>query len=486
MMTTFLTALAVPHPVTFVINATWNEGGAMVTRNVTGSGNIIASDSFIGTDTLSYTTFYIGGLTGEITALPSNATVNQTLFTMNDQNPLVIGPSVSPIESSQVWVHVLVQLGATAGTANYRVRFWLVDDDNNQVPDTDEQYDYFFDNDFDVTTRYFRTTHKYSPAAGAGRYAVTIERLDNSNDSNVVTLMAIHAVNFRTGVVYPDDTIARVTIKGPNNSNSNREQKYNMLAQRHTISYDRTTGQVDYTLRPSRSFADAILHEWVVVGKQDISSLDVTALYAIADSLSDEQLGYFDYTFSDEKQSLGERIQTICNVARVDGNNIGDVLTFWRDEKVSFPDAVFARSNMFWDEYKIAWSMSLPGGYDGVTLDYVDPSTNKKAYIYLSIDDTGITEVEDATMNALQISLDGCRNSTQGYDRAWLEARKILYSRVTMTVKVLESTRLCVARLFSARTCTTTPNRQVILKAALAMCFLPQSESTLPPVICGW
>jgi hypothetical protein len=131
----------------------------MVTRNVTGSGNIIASDSFIGTDTLSYTTFYIGGLTGEITALPSNATVNQTLFTMNDQNPLVIGPSVSPIESSQVWVHVLVQLGATAGTANYRVRFWLVDDDNNQVPDTDEQYDYFFDNDFDVTTRYFRTTH---------------------------------------------------------------------------------------------------------------------------------------------------------------------------------------------------------------------------------------------------------------------------------------------------------------------------------------
>jgi hypothetical protein len=254
--------------------------------------------------------------------------------------------------------------------------------------------------------------------------------------------MAIHAVNFRTGVVYPDDTIARVTIKGPNNSNSNREQKYNMLAQRHTISYDRTTGQVDYTLRPSRSFADAILHEWVVVGKQDISSLDVTALYAIADSLSDEQLGYFDYTFSDEKQSLGERIQTICNVARVDGNNIGDVLTFWRDEKVSFPDAVFARSNMFWDEYKIAWSMSLPGGYDGVTLDYVDPSTNKKAYIYLSIDDTGITEVEDATMNALQISLDGCRNSTQGYDRAWLEARKILYSRVTMTVKVLESTQV--------------------------------------------
>ncbi len=42
----------------------------------------------------------------------------------------------------------------------------------------------------------------------------------------------------------------------------------------------------------------------------------------------------------------------------------------------------------------------------------------------------------------MQISLDGCRNSTQATDRAWLEARKILYSRLTMTVKVLESTQV--------------------------------------------
>lgn len=198
----YFAALAVPHPVTFVINATWNDGGTSVTRNVTGAGNIISSESFIGENTLSYTTFYIGELSGEITSLPGNAVINPTLFTLNDQTPLVIGPSVSPIVSRQVWVHVLVQLGATAGTTQYRIKFWKVDDDNNQVPGTSEQYDYFFDNDFQVTTRYFRTTHKFTPAAGAGRYAVTIERLDNSNDANVVTLMAIHAVNVRENVVY--------------------------------------------------------------------------------------------------------------------------------------------------------------------------------------------------------------------------------------------------------------------------------------------
>ncbi|MGR7310579.1 host specificity factor TipJ family phage tail protein [Klebsiella aerogenes] len=435
----YFAALAVPHPVTFVINATWNAGGGPVTRDVTGSGNIVYSESYIGEDTQSYTTFYLGDMTGEITTLPSDATLNLTLFTLNDQTPLVIGPSVSPLESTQIWVHVMVQLGATSGTSRYRIRFWKVDDNNNQIPGTAEQYDYFFDNDFQVTTRYFRTTHKFSPAAGTGRYAVTIERLDNSNDGNVVTLMAIHAVNTRANVIYPDDTIARVTIKGSNNSNSNREQKYNMLAHRHTISYDRTTGQTDYTLRPSRSFADAALHEWVVIGKQDVSSIDVATLYAIADSISVPELGYFDYTFSDEKLSLGERIRTICNAARVDGNNIGDVLTFWRDEKVTYPDAVFARSNMFFDEYKVSWQMSLPGGYDGVTVDYVDPLTNKKSYVYLQIDAGGIREVEDATVNASQISLDGCRNRTQAVDRAWLEAQRLLYSRMSMTVKVLET-----------------------------------------------
>lgn len=438
----YFAALAVPHPISFTINATYNNGGSTVTKNISGSGNIVSSESSIGTDGQSYTTFYIGGMSGEITTIPADATINQTLLTFKDQTPLVIGPSVSPIESAQVWVHVLIQLGATAGTAQYRVKLWQVDDDNNQVPDTAQQFDYTYDNGNDVTTINYRRTHKYTPAAGTGRYAVTIQRLDNSNDANVVTLMAVHAVNIRQNVVYPDDTIARVTIKGSNNSNSNREQKYNMLAQRHTISYERSTGNINYTLRPSRSFADAALHEWIVVGKQEVASIDVAALYAIADSISDEALGYFDYTFSDEKLSLGERIQTICNVARADGNNIGDVLTFWRDEKAENPDAVFSRSNMFWDEYKVAWAMSLPGGYDGLTLDYVDPLTNKKAYIYLSIDENGITEVDDATVNAMQVSLTGSRNVTQARDRAWLEARKILYSRMTMSVKVLESTQV--------------------------------------------
>lgn len=61
-----------------------------------------------------------------------------------------------------------------------------------------------------------------------------------------------------------------------------------MLAHRHSLSYV----PVDCALRPSRSFADAVLHEWVVVGQPPVLGIDVAALYAIVDSLPDPQLGY--------------------------------------------------------------------------------------------------------------------------------------------------------------------------------------------------
>lgn len=440
----YFAELALPHSVSFIINVNYNGSGGPVTKDVTGYGDIASAEQVIDpADSQVYYNFIIGNLTGgEITSLPADTTINLTKFVLNDMQALVIGPSFSPIAAEQLWVHVQSQLGAQSGTCNYIIKFWKVDDNNDAVPGTLESYFYLLDNDYQVSTKNYRKTYKFTPGSGAGRYAVTIERTNNSNDSNVVTLMAIHAVNVRDNVVYPNDTIVSVRLKGSNTSNSNREQKYNLLAIRNVISYNLATGQVDYALRPSRLFADAVLHEWLIVGKQELSRIDVGTLYSIQQSFSDNQLSYFDYTFSDATQSLGERIQTICDVARVNFNYVGDVLTFWRDEPVVTPDAVFARSNMLWDDYGISYAMSLPNGYDGISLDYTDPTTNDKSYIYLSVDSGGVSEVEDATVNAMTVSLLGCRNRTQALDRAYLEARKLLYSRVSMTARVFETTQV--------------------------------------------
>lgn len=432
-----------PFAVTVTVNVTYNTASGSVTKDINVTANLfqseISDDGGL-IDPKEYYEFWFNSLGGtDIATLPADTVVNGTLFTITQYGTIAVGPFFAALAGDQLWIHLYAnEGGGYDGPA--RLTWWQVDEDNDQIPGTEESMEVNVHND-GQNQDYIYRTYKITPAAGPGRYAFKGERTNNSANDSVLYLSGAHAVTVRQNVVYPDDTIVRVTRRQTETQTVATDPKYNCLAHRKTIGWT-PGGGIDYTLRTSRSFADAVLNEWVMIGKQDPGRLDLASLYAIDAGLSDPRMGYFDWTFSDAAQPLGERIQTICDVARVNFDRIGDVLTFWRDDAVDYPDAVYARSNMFWDEYKVAWTMSLPGGYDGVTLDYTDPSTNKKAYIYLAITSAGISQTVDATVNAKQVSLSGCRDAFQANDRAWLEARKILLSRLTMTVKVLESTQV--------------------------------------------
>ena len=434
---------AKPVYVTVTVNVTYNTASGSVTKDVNVQGTLFQStitDDGALINPEQYYNFWFSNLSGsDYLSLPSDTTVNLTKLVITEYVGTTVGPFFAALESEQLWVHLYANLGG-GYDAPAKITWWQVDDDNNQIAGTQESQDVPVHNS-GSDQDYIYVTEKITPSAGIGRYAFSLYRTNNSQSDSVLYISAAHAVTMRANVVYPDDTLVKVTVQQTETPTTTEDRKYNCLAERKVISWT-ATGGIDYTLRPSRSFADAVLHEWVMTGNQDANRLDIATLYGIFNGLSDPQLGCFDYTFSDAAQPLGERLQTMCDVARVSMNWIGDTLTFWRDEAVAYPETVFSRSNMFWDDYKVAYTMSLPGGYDGVTLDYTDPTSNKKAYIYLQIDENGITEVGDATSNANQISLAGSRNKTQAYDRAYLEARKILYSRLTMTAKVLEQTQV--------------------------------------------
>ncbi|WP_048984771.1 host specificity factor TipJ family phage tail protein, partial [Enterobacter hormaechei] len=172
------------------------------------------------------------------------------------------------------------------------------------------------------------------------------------------------------------------------------------------------------------------------MGEQPVSSIDLYGLYSIAESLPDERLGYFDYTFDDENDSLGDRVQAICNAASVVAYWDDGVLTFTRDQKVDYPAAVFNRANMKTDEYKMTYEATLPGGYDGVQVSYVHPTTNNKTYINYRVLNGAIVEQEAENPNKLEIV--GFRNEYQARERALRETKRLIYSRVKMNAKVFE------------------------------------------------
>ncbi|MFL7889402.1 host specificity factor TipJ family phage tail protein [Enterobacter pseudoroggenkampii] len=433
----YFMGLVLPHAVTFTINVTYATASGSVTTDATFSGTLVSAvetnDGAV-INPVRWYTFTMGDLDGP-PDIPAGATINTTTFVLNDNEALVVGPFFSPVESTELWIHTQSSLGPKKQT-NWKVVLWKIDDDYNMVPGTHQTLIFQQTTWHKQDSETFYRTDKIVPTGGFGKYAINLQRTDNSGDASILKLEEIHAVNVRTNVVHPTDTLVRVKVRATENALGSRDRKYNALVTRHTITYDLDTQTVDFTLRPSRSFADAVAHTWLIMGEQSVSSIDLYGLYSIAESLPDERLGYFDYTFDDENDSLGDRVQAICNAVSVVAYWDDGVLTFTRDQKVIYPAAIFNRANMKTDEYKMTYEATLPGGYDGVQVSYVHPTTNNKTYINYRVLNGSIVEQEAENPNKIEIV--GFRNEYQARERALRETKRLIYSRVKMNAKVFE------------------------------------------------
>lgn len=428
--------LTKPRSISMTVNVSYDTPQGSVTKDVKIDAQLVdAKESDDGSliNPVEYYEFFFTNLSGtDLAQLPPNAVVNTTKFILYDNQFLTVGPFFSPVDGDQMWVHTQGQLGG-GDYCSARIDIWKVDVNNEEITGTRQQ----------VVTRLNETngarvyykTEKIDLAAGRGRYAIQLTRLENSNDHSIMKIENAHIVRVRENVIFDNDTIVNVSVRATEAPTGARERKYNLLATRMVISYDRVSKQVDYTLRPSRSFADAVLHTWLITAGESEKNIDIDGLYRIFDSLPDERLGYFDYTFDDEDISLGQRIETICNAARVTAYYDNAVLTFSREQSSEFPMTTFNRSNITGNDMKISYDMSMPSGYDGIELEYVEPVRNKKDYIRFRVDENGITEGLSRTPN--KIVLQGCRNRYQAMDRALLEANRLIHQRTSISLTTL-------------------------------------------------
>lgn len=428
--------LTKPRSVSMTVNVSYDTPQGSVTKDIIIDAQLAdakESDDGALIGKTYYYEFFFTNLTGtDLAQLPPNAVINTSKFILYDNQFLTVGPFFSPVDGDQMWIHLQAQLGG-GDNCNATVEIWKINTDNEEIAGTRQSFNTALS--ANNGARVYYKTDKVTLNSGRGRYAVQLTRRNNSSDQSIMKIENAHIVRVRENVVFENDTIVNVSVRATEAPTGARERKYNLLATRMVISYDRVSKQVDYTLRPSRSFADAVLHTWLITAGESEKNIDIDGLYRIYDSLPDERLGYFDYTFDDEDISLGQRIETICNAARVTAYFDNAVLTFSREQSSEFPMTTFNRSNITGNDMKISYDMSMPSGYDGIELEYVEPVRNKKDYIRFRVDENGITEGLSRTPN--KIVLQGCLNRYQALDRALLEANRLIHQRTSISLTTL-------------------------------------------------
>lgn len=435
----YFMGLTLPHPVTFTINITTPVPGGTTTQDILVSANLTSvstTDDGSIINPVIYYNFTFSNLVGPANIDIAASTINTTKFILNDNGALIIGPFISPVESTYLWIHTQSPLGPENQT-NWQVIIWKVDNDNIQIPGTQQTFTYKQTTPYKATSDIFYRTDKITPIGGFGRYAVSLQRTDNSSDNSKLKVEAIHAVNQRVNVSYPDDTLVTVTVRQTLEATSSRERKYNALIGRHVISYNMTMQTVDYSLRYSRKFADIALYNWLIRGKQPEDTIDIYGLYQIQAEIdaNDSRLGNFDYTFDDEDVSLGARMETICDAASVKVFWDDGVLSFTRDRKRTTPSTVFNRSNTVETGYSISYDMNLPGGFDGVEVQFRNPTTNKQDFIRYRIENGAIAP--GSPSKAKKFEMMYIRDSFQANERALRECKRLIYSRMSMNITAL-------------------------------------------------
>jgi hypothetical protein len=328
-----------------------------------------------------------------------------------------IGPFSMPTTAEEIWFNLSAPRGLrtdSGGTATITVTCYVQETDGmgGDIGAPITQNAVFAGN----TLSEFGQTVKFTGLGGiyADVYVIRTTNRYTGNATDYVQWDECFTVNSYDGSNFGDVTVLDVTAKtSVTGSTSSRK-----------INAD-VTRQIDNI--ETTNFADAVVNLIETKGNRDSSTINTTELYEIADSISDD-LKEFSYTFDDKDISLGQAVQTACNVARVTAYLDGQTWRFNRDEAKD-RTYVFNRRNLAsGDNQKQTFQRRQPQSYDSVVLSYYSRSDETRDDVLIKIDsDTSSFIVGEAGARPYEIDLAGCANYDQALNRAHLEARKIVY-----------------------------------------------------------
>ena len=376
--------------------------------------------------------------------VPSDQTISSGSATNNDYVPVY--PSYVIGESEHIWVSLKMPQGIksnSGGALTIRAEIFAeqlgVDDLPTGIEFTKEVS--FTGKTQSAQYQTFRLTDA-DGLTGISKYRVSVKKINadlGASALDLLTLEYIAAVKFYIPN-FGNIALLSTTRRSSQRVNQGASEKVNLLVTRRLRIYDNVTGVYGTDYVATRRFCDYVfylLHERMGV---PISDINTDELYGITDSLTDEQLGYFDFTFDDKNVSARERLEITCNASRTRYWNEGLLWSFVREEAKPFKTLTFNRRNLKAASASYVQKFSLPMDKDGVSLKYVDPVKNVEKTIYKRIVNNAILDGE--SINPIEITLAGCRNLTQAQNRLNLEIRRLLYQRCKVTDTALADAQM--------------------------------------------
>ncbi|MGL4616367.1 MAG: host specificity factor TipJ family phage tail protein [Shewanella sp.] len=412
-----------------------NSFGATQAFEYVASFAYISYDS--GTDTFTVSSPDFKGVTTGFINFTGNVKITET-------EALYVGWFLSTVECTELWFNTVFRRGLK-GKAIIEFEYQPCDSDGTPSGSALSAVATYNDDTFDDKSFTFKV--KSLPLS---YYRVRARRTNNSNDdgSSQSTLESIAAIRVKTNVVHPDDTTLTIQSTA-GNAETGTEMKFNVMASRKMIWWDGSTirgwnaatkTEIPADLRASEFAADAILHNYIVMGGGSVDEIDVDELYAIHDKVYaiNPELTKCSITFDDADQALGDRVKTLALLLDVDTSYDGIKEFFVRDEPRSIVVAQFDAYNLADDQYSKTYSFMLKDQYTGVRLEWVDVSDkNKKRYINLALDGSG-NIIESDSFHPKEIKFLGCGNETQAMHRARLEFNKLIYQNESVTFNVVD------------------------------------------------
>ena len=285
------------------------------------------------------------------------------------------------------------------------------------------------------TPNYVRQTFKY--AVPKKRYRV---RASNASDYiegalQDVVLRAVFGSSEYSTADFDDITIMRVRRRSNAGSGATASgDKINARAQRLLKLFDPTTGTFGTTYEATRSFAQYVMYLLVELGGVPLSKINYQELFAIENSLSNPELGYFDFSFDDKFQSLDSRIAECCDAARVKAYRVGgDYYRFVRDEQKSTRATIFNRRNLISGQASERFETYRAFDFDSIELEWINPIDNTPSYVRRRINPT-TGAIESGTGERVnEFLFKGCQTESQAINRAEFEIRALKYRRKTVT-----------------------------------------------------